>query len=89
MTSGEVKMTKKQFCENIINNFCLTENIDRKNLSDHHITMSSSLAVAMEYLGLIKSNDMKMYAASRDGLSTMAIHKKTVREYLKTLEEVD
>lgn len=59
-------LTKTQFCRSIIHDYCLNNNID--NLQESEILKSSSLAVAMEYLGLIKDPMMKRYANERGGI---------------------
>jgi hypothetical protein len=51
-------MTKNELCQIIVNN----------HFSDTEITSSSTLAVAMGHLGLIKSQEMRDYAASRGGI---------------------
>lgn len=60
-------ITKAQFCNYIIDSFCETEGIDRKEIQDH-LGKSSSACVAAEYLGLITNSWLKKYAESRAGV---------------------
>ena len=87
-------ITKSMFCEHIIREFCKSNNIKRKHISEDLITQSSKLAVAMEYLGLIKTPDLQEYAKSRAGILVTLmpdnpgeIHMLTVREMLDLLPE--
>ncbi len=61
-----MRMTKKQFCECIVNMW------EQKNrgakAKEEDCKISSQLAVAMEYLGLLKSESVKNYAASCEGV---------------------
>ena len=85
-------ITKKQFCEHIVNDFCETNCVRKEKLTDAHCTQSSSLAVAMEFLGLIKSKSIKEYTETRSG--DFITHYDngifvflTVRELIKMLPE--
>jgi hypothetical protein len=85
-------LTKKEACESVIDDFCMDERIDRKNLNDRYVIRSSKLAVAMEYLGLIKDDEMKEYASNRGGTFMMHTDNKKVkifsfREFLELLPE--
>ena len=62
-------ITKKQFAEKVISDFLKEQKI--KEFNEALILQSSSVAVAAEYLGLIKSKVMKEYAASRGGTFIM------------------
>lgn len=61
-------MTKTQYAKVLIREFCnevgLPEDTDPAALVGR-IYSSSTLAVALETLGVLKTNDDKMYAASR------------------------
>lgn len=61
-------MTKEKFCRGIKEMFALSENIEVDYIKDHHIYMSSKLAIAMEYLGELTDQELQKYAASRAGL---------------------
>lgn len=58
-------ITKKQFCQMIIEDYCRDCGV---NISDSLVTESSTLAVCMEYLGLIKESWAKDYAQTRGGI---------------------
>lgn len=60
-------ITKKQFCEYILDKFCENEDITPEQLEEH-VTKSSSACVAAEYLGLITNSWLKKYAESRAGV---------------------
>lgn len=62
-------LTKKQFCWMIINDFLKKEPLDIFSIAnlENGVTLSSSLAVALEYLGLIKNPDLKEYTKGRAG----------------------
>ena len=85
-------LTKTQFCNSIIHNYCSDNNII--DLQESEILKSSSLAVAMEYLGLIKDPMMKKYAEERGGILftyhddvTRDCSMLTVRELLTLLPD--
>ena len=52
-------ITKKQFCEIQINKFCRENNTTKDVLGDGWIYNSSTLAVCMEYLDMLKSLEAK------------------------------
>ncbi len=62
-----VKSDKEKLCEAIIMNFSVIKGMKRENLVDDHAFSNSNVAVAMEYLNLIKSDSIKKYAASQEG----------------------
>lgn len=68
-------LTKKQYCLGILEAFKIGEGL--KEVTEHHITMSSKLAVAMEFLSLITSEDLKEYASSRSGVIKVYIDQET------------
>jgi len=61
-------ITKKQFSEIQIKKFCYKNNTTRDVLGDGWIYNSSTLAVCMEYLNMLKSEEAKEYVQSRDGI---------------------
>jgi len=61
-------ITKKQFCEIQIKKFCYKNNTTKDVLGDGWIYNSSTLAVCMEYLNMLKSEEAKEYVQSRDGI---------------------
>jgi len=68
-------LTKKEAALAIIGDFCHRNRIEPEDLTDDHIHMESKLAVAMEYLQLIKSDEAKGYASSRGGsLDSVALY---------------
>ena len=89
-------ITKDQFANYIIDNFCEEEKIKREDLNESHIYKSSSLAVAIEHLCLLKDKRSKDYASYRGGSFVNIFNDKEVsilstREMLfllpETLEE--
>jgi hypothetical protein len=66
-------LTKKQLCEAKLRQYAVTElgfklpvNLDE--IPEATVMQSSTIAVCMEYLGLLKDPTFKEYAASRGGL---------------------
>ena len=86
-------MTKENFCKMIIKRFYRYENIPVENITEDNVTKSSSLGVAMEYLGLIKSKHLKEYISQREGIYDTFIdedniyHVISVRDMLDILPE--
>lgn len=77
-----------------IQQFCSQKGINVKDVTENMIYESSSLAVAMEYLGMLTSETNKLYARNRDGVSLLYFDddiKETaflsVREILNLLPE--
>ena len=58
-------LTKKQFCEAVIDEY---KSRNKVNVVSDESIGCSSLAVAMEYLGLLKSDSAKEYARTRSGI---------------------
>lgn len=56
-------MTRKDLCQLIVN-----QHFRRRPINESEILKSSKLAVAMEYLNLIKEPYLKEYAQSRGGI---------------------
>lgn len=61
-------ISKKQYCELVIEDFCRSEGINRDELKEGDVFKSSCLGVAMEYLGLIKDREILEYVDSRGGI---------------------
>ena len=87
-------ISKKQYCELVIEDFCRSEEMNREDLKEGNVFKSSCLGVAMEYLGLIKDQEILEYVATRGGvLDTYAnaeervINMLTVRDMLSLLPE--
>lgn len=81
-------LTKKQFCEQVVWEF--EEQNGGLRIKEGDIFSSSKLAVAMEYLGLIKDPELKAYCASRDGVFNIEKKSETglsFREFLGALPE--
>jgi len=60
-------LTKKEAALAVVGEFCLNKRMGPEDLTDEHVYLSSKLAVAMEYLNLIKSDEAKKHAATRGG----------------------
>lgn len=77
-------LTKKEYCESILEDYAI--NVGRE-INESDIYQSSSVAVAMEFLGLLETEEAKEYASSRAG--TMLLTNKgkvlTVRELIAML----
>ncbi len=85
-------ITKRIFCISIIAEYLSKNHIkcSWKDISESEILKSSSLAVAMEYLGLLKSQTMKEYAESRDGIFKLCIDEEASEtNILSTREMID
>jgi hypothetical protein len=57
-------LTKTQFCKMIIKDF---ERVEGRKITEADIYQSSTLAVAMEHMGLLKTKSAQGYAFSRGG----------------------
>lgn len=82
-------MTKTQYCEHVIAEFCYKEGISRAELTDAHVLSSSTLGVAMEHLGLLQDPEIKSYVSSRGGMHVLGFeggHLST-REFIDMLPE--
>lgn len=82
--------TRTTVCENIIKDFEGKQGGVR--VKEQDVFSSSALAVAMEYLGLVKDPDIRSYCSSRDGILKLngkdeIIEAMTLREFLSTLPE--
>ena len=82
--------TRKIVCEKIVRDFEDRQGGVRAKEQD--VFSSGTLAVAMEYLGLVKDVDIKAYCSSRDGILKLngdneIIEAMTLREFLETLPE--
>lgn len=86
-------MTKEQYCRYIIKQFADSEGKCTGRVTEDDIFKSSSLAVAMEYLGLLKTTLSKEYAYSRGGTVFLSVSDNkeietlSVRELLSLLPE--
>lgn len=87
-------ITKKQFCEIKIKEYCKDNNISIDELEEGMCFTSSTLAVCMEYLGLLKDNSIKEYVASRGGTMYVYGNRETgevailsIREFINLLPE--
>jgi len=87
-------ITKKQFCEIQINKFCRENNTTKDVLGDGWVYNSATLAVCMEYLNMLKYDEAKEHAQSRDGVLFMCWDNEksetstlSVREFLDLLPE--
>jgi hypothetical protein len=83
-------LTKKQACKSIVEEFL--DHAGYVEIEESHAMQSSSLAVAMEYLGLLTSKEMKDYASTRAGLFMCAndgeeVKVLTTREFLALLPD--
>lgn len=74
-------LTKKQFAEAMVREFVM-ENLDGDMtlLKESHILSSSSLAVGMEYLGLLKDPEFQSYAQGRAGVGFFSSFNPTSKE---------
>jgi hypothetical protein len=87
-------ISKKDFCLSILGDYCRENNKKFEELNDGDVFMSSSVAVAMEHLDMIKSKDIKEYARSRGGTYATYLNEKeryyaqlSVREMIGLLPE--
>lgn len=84
-------MTKQQFANSIIDVYRFENNLGPLDPLEAHVLRSSKVAVAMEYLGLLKDVELKDYASHRDGIITTDQEGNvlTVREVLNFLPETN
>lgn len=66
-------ITKKSFCEAILRGYAMdtmkmATPIDINSIATDSIHLSSKVAVAMEYLGMLQNEDDITYASSRGGI---------------------
>lgn len=61
-------ITRPQFCNYLIKKFAESEGIKVEDVNEDMIRKSSSLAVAMEYLGKIQNPENQEYATTRGGI---------------------
>lgn len=60
-------ITKKDFCNYIIDSYCKQQNIQREDLQDSHVEQSADVAVAMLYLNMIEDDTLRVFAQRRNG----------------------
>ena len=87
-------LTKTQFAKGIVQDFQNKLFEDIGGFKESDILQSSSLAVAAEFLGLLKTQEYKDYAASRAGTvaryldpTTKQVHFLSVRDVLSLLPD--
>ncbi len=81
-------MTKEIFAKMLIQKFCEEEEIPREELKEFDILKSSSLAVAMEFLGLLKDKELKEYAFSRGGTIFSFYDKESKEVYMLSTRDL-
>lgn len=87
-----VPFTKRDLCLSIVEEFKRNNRELAKDFCEAHVYLSSKLAVAMEYLGMLESDSVKRYAASRGGILFQIIEKEdvkifTLRDMIELLPE--
>lgn len=87
-------MSKRQFAECLVNRFCSSENVSREE-AHNYILSSSTLAVSLEYLGML-NEDEAGYSRERGGCAYTYFGDKdhspailTIREIMSFLPEED
>lgn len=88
-------MTKAQFCRKTIEDFCRDEEKDIDDLTESDCLKSTSVGIAMEYLGLIHDEILREYLSSRSGCfvgpyydtKTQKVCTISFREFLSFLPE--
>lgn len=85
-------MSKRQFAEMVVDDFCRENNVDREKVSGH-IYASSGLAVALEFLGELSKEEQE-YSIKRGGTAFHYYDREknevvilSVREILNMLPE--
>ena len=81
-------LTKEQFAKSIVQNFEINISEDNKPFKESDVMKSSSLAVAAEFLGLLKTQEYKDYAASRAGTIAMYWDSTTKQTYFLSVRDV-
>ena len=84
-------ITKKQFCQMKIEDYCRENEVQ---VSDSLVTEASTIAVCMEYLGLIKEDWAKEYTQTRGGImftywdrDKQEVFLLSIREFLSLLPD--
>lgn len=82
-------MTRKEKCLEVLRKYCKNKGIKYEELSDDDCLKSSSVGIAMEYLGLIKSQEIMNYVSLRNGIVSIEENLKinTFRDLLDSLPE--
>lgn len=80
-------LTKKQFCECILNKFYDSEHLLTKEWHNMYAFQSSCAGKAAAFLGLIKDQETLDYLASRGGILYMHLDKDTKVTFL-TMDEM-
>lgn len=86
-------ITKAQYCEILIKDFCEKEGIEEEDIDDDCLTKSSSLCVALEHSGALNGNEDALdYARERHGVVILyrindEVLLLTTRELMKLLPE--
>lgn len=84
-------MSKRQFAECLVDRFCTDNGVNRED-AHNHIAESSTLAVALEYLGKLDKNEI-WYARQRGGCAYTYFDKNlailTIREIMSFLPDED
>lgn len=79
-------MTKTQFANKIIDDFCRDEGLNRSKVTNWgiHVFKSSRLAVALEFLNMINEDD-KIYSKSRGGIEYICAYDRDNNGYVPIL----
>lgn len=86
-------VTKTDFCWMLIERFLAEEKLEFDEITDGHISRSSSLGIAMEYLGMIDDSEMKEYIKHRSGCWDLLVSEDgnhyvvTIRDMLNSLPD--
>lgn len=82
-------LTKQEYCQHVIETFCKENGLRPSELNDSHVLSSSNLGIAMEFLGLIQDEEMKLYIQGRGGvhISTISGGILSARDLLSLLPE--
>ena len=84
-------MSKRQFAECLVDKFCTDIGVNRED-AHNHIAESSTLAVALEYLGELDKSEL-WYARQRGGCAYTYFDKNpailTIREIMSFLPDKD
>lgn len=87
-------MSKRQFAECLVDRFCSSEKVSREE-AHRHILSSSTLSVALEYLGMLSKDEME-YSKERGGCAYTYFGDKdhspailTIRDIMSFLPDED
>lgn len=81
-------ITKKMYAHSILEKHAESENIKVSDITENDIYKSSSVAVAMEFLGMLESQEAKDYAEERGGTQILYIDREEMSTHILSAREI-